>query len=130
MRQFSRGDIGVILKNLRKAAHMTQKEAADAIGRNLSVIGHCERGYTSIDANDFLKLCLVYKADINEAFGINDCHFTTTLEFASDEIALIKDYRSLNDQGREYVRQSMYMAVSTYKKHSNAPNVEAAEKTG
>lgn len=34
-----------------------------------------------------------------------------------DEQQLLKDYRSMNTQGQEYIRQTMYMAVPMYKKN-------------
>ena len=49
---------------------------------------------------------------------------------AHDEVALLKDYRSLNDQGKEYVRQSVFVALGTYKKLASVPSVEAKEKLG
>ena len=44
---------------------------------------------------------------------------------AADEQQLIEDYRSLNEQGQEYIRQTMYMAKSTYKK---MPDLSTMEK--
>ena len=35
---------------------------------------------------------------------------------SADEQQLIDDYRSLNEQGQEYIRQTMYMAKQTHKK--------------
>lgn len=37
-------------------------------------------------------------------------------QYSADEQQLIDDYRSLNEQGQEYIRQTMYMAKQTYKK--------------
>ena len=42
-----------------------------------------------------------------------------------DETQLIDDYRSLNEQGQEYIRQTMYMAKGTYKKMLDLPNLES-----
>lgn len=42
-----------------------------------------------------------------------------------DERQLLKDYRSMNPQGQEYIRQTMYMAVPMYKKMSDPPCVES-----
>lgn len=35
---------------------------------------------------------------------------------AQDEQQLLRDYRGLSPQGQEYMRQTMHMAVQTYKK--------------
>lgn len=42
-----------------------------------------------------------------------------------DEQQLIKDYRSLNPQGQEYIRQTMHMTVQTYKKSPDLSKLES-----
>ena len=37
---------------------------------------------------------------------------------------LIDDYRSLNEQGQEYIRQTMYMAKQTHKKMPDLSDLE------
>lgn len=41
-----------------------------------------------------------------------------------DEKQLIHDYRTLNTQGQEYIRQTMHMAVQIYKKSSDLSKLE------
>lgn len=41
-----------------------------------------------------------------------------------DEQQLLHDYRTLNAQGQEYIRQTMHMAVQTYKKSSDLSKLE------
>jgi len=50
----------------------------------------------------------------------------------ADEAKLINDYRSLNNDGKEYLRQTMEMIVTSdrYKKYVYAPDVEVKEKIG
>ena len=43
---------------------------------------------------------------------------------SQDERQLVEDYRLLNDQGQEYIRQTMYMATQTYKKMPDLSNLE------
>ena len=43
---------------------------------------------------------------------------------AADEQQLVDDYRSLNEQGQKYIRQTMYMAKQTYKKMLDLSGVE------
>lgn len=43
---------------------------------------------------------------------------------SADEQQLIDDYRSLNEQGQEYIRQTMYMAKQTHKKMPDLSNLE------
>lgn len=41
-----------------------------------------------------------------------------------DEQQLLRNYRELNSQGQEYIRQTMHMAVQTYKKSSDLSELE------
>lgn len=45
-------------------------------------------------------------------------------DLSEDETQLVEDYRNLNDQGQEYIRQTMYMAKQTYKKMPDISNME------
>ena len=45
-------------------------------------------------------------------------------QYSADEQQLIDDYRSLNEQGQEYIRQTMYMAKQTHKKMPDLSNLE------
>lgn len=42
----------------------------------------------------------------------------------ADERKLLEDYRSLNPQGQEYIRQTMHMAAQIYKKSPGLPRLE------
>lgn len=41
-----------------------------------------------------------------------------------DERRLVDDYRLMNPQGQEYIRQTMYMATQTYKKTAHLSDLE------
>ncbi len=43
---------------------------------------------------------------------------------AEDELRLLSDYRALNPQGQEYIRQTMHMAKQTYKKMPDLSKLE------
>ena len=45
-------------------------------------------------------------------------------DLSEDETQLVEDYRNLNDQGQEYIRQTMYMAKQTYKKMPDVSDME------
>lgn len=45
-------------------------------------------------------------------------------QYSADEQQLITDYRSLNEQGQEYIRQTMYMAKQTHKKMPDLSDLE------
>lgn len=43
---------------------------------------------------------------------------------AADERQLVQDYRELSPQGQEYIRQTMHLAVQTYKKSPDLSKLE------
>lgn len=45
-------------------------------------------------------------------------------DLSGDERKLLDDYRSLNLQGQEYIRQTMHMTVQTYKKSPDLSKLE------
>lgn len=45
-------------------------------------------------------------------------------KLSTDEIQVLADYRSLNEQGQEYIRQTLYMARQMYKKNPDLPKLE------
>ena len=45
-------------------------------------------------------------------------------QYSADKQQLIDEYRSLNEQGQEYIRQTMYMAKQTHKKMPDLSNLE------
>lgn len=44
--------------------------------------------------------------------------------YTDEEKQLVDDYRSLNEQGQEYIRQTMYMAKQTHKKMPDLSDLE------
>lgn len=52
----------------------------------------------------------------------------TASDLTTDELELITDYRSLNQQGKEYIRQTMEMVVKLYPPENDAAtDLEAAQ---
>lgn len=91
-------EIGAILKSLRVANNMTQKEVAEKIGRKQQIVGHWETGYAQPDANTLFSLCELYGVSIDEAFGFNQKR-----EISAPEYEHIKKYRMLSVYDKETV---------------------------
>ena len=100
-------EIGQVLKQLRIASGMTQKEVAQKLGRTQQIVGHWETGYSQPDANTLFTLCDIYGANIDEAFGFRKKYNDIT----SPEYDMIKKYRRLPDRYRELVDQHMERAL-------------------
>lgn len=61
-------EIGQILRAAREAKGMTQKQAAEMLGRRQQIVGHWETGYAQPDANTLFELCDIYGISVDEAF--------------------------------------------------------------
>lgn len=59
-----------------------------------------------------------------EEMAQRNCEQSEEEILAEDEQQLVEDYRSLSPQGQEYIRQTMHMAVQTYKKSTNLSELE------
>ena len=86
-------EIGRILKEMRTAAGMTQKEVANSLGKSQQIVGHWETGYSQPDANMLFVICDLYGADINEAFGFT----TKNVELTKHERSLLDAYRNAHE---------------------------------
>lgn len=91
-------EIAKILKQLRIDAELTQKEAAEAIGRKQQTLASWETGQSQPDANTLFILCRKYGTTVDRAFGFSESDSVT-----SSELNLIKKYRNLDDDGKEMV---------------------------
>lgn len=91
-------EIGDILRQLRLACNMTQKEVAEKLGRKQQIIGHWETGYSQPDANTLFTLCDIYNTTVDEAFG-----FSSKNEITRTELSIIEKYRDLDNHGKEMV---------------------------
>lgn len=132
-----------IQKNIvryRKEAKLTQAELAKKIGISSPTLSSWEQGKSIPDIDKLYELSVALKVDLVTISGFaisesipklrnpqseaaeTDAEISKPL--ASDEQQLIDDYRSLNEQGQEYIRQTMYMAKQTHKKMPDLSDLE------
>ncbi len=88
----SKGEIAVILKNLRKMSGLTQQELARLMGRSQQVIGHWETGYSQPDISTLLALFELYDKSIDETF------------LNRQPISFDKDYRRFKEEVTKQLR--------------------------
>lgn len=106
-------------------------ELSDLSGIPYSTItGFYAKGYDRMKLSTLKTLadCLGVTIDYLGRDEITDPNYGLTAPespaLAPDEHQLVEDYRSLNNQGQEYIRQTMYMAKQTYKKMPDLSDVE------
>lgn len=132
-------DTHIIAERIREArnkAGFTQKEVADRLGMTYQAISNYERGINRIEVSILSALCNLYGTTVPEILqGENDeqekktvqlkqYHPTQPASLAPDEYQLVEDYRSLNNQGQEFIRQTMYAAKQAYKKMPDVSDME------
>ncbi len=114
--------LGGILQDARKNAHYTQADVASLLGLTPQNVSSWERGKSKIDIEDFIKLCHLYGISYVEL--IVQCsapqYDAEIPGLAEDEQTLITDYRRLTPPGKEYVQQSLALALRSYSEKNNA----------
>lgn len=111
------------LKAARERARLSQRDLAKQSGVSQQAISVIEKGGRS-PSEATMKLladalgCSV--ADLMNGDSIDGSEYALT----ADEKKLIDDYRCLNKQGQEYIRQTMYMALPIYIRHSDNADME------
>ena len=76
-KKHTRETIAKQLKAFRKAAGISAKDAAEAIGKKENTVYAWESGQNQPDAETFLALCNLYHADISEFFGTEPTSYST-----------------------------------------------------
>lgn len=112
------------LVEIRNRHGFSQKYVALSVGVAPSIVSRWESGVKIPSRENLTKLANLYNVSVDYLLGRSDDEMPVTdVSLSADEIKLIQDYRSLNPQGQAYIRQTMYMAVPIYIRHSDLPNV-------
>ena len=114
------------LKALRKQYGYTQEQQASLIGVERSSIGKYEGKSHIIPSDDIkYKIAELFNVSVDYLLGYSDSPTPLHMDssFSDVELQLVNDFRSLNKQGKEYILQTMAMAVTIYK-NDIVPNME------
>ena len=113
------------LKEIRQKSGMTQLQLADKLSVERSSITKYETGANMPSDTILIKIADLFNVSLDFLFDHNLPVTKPNIVLLSDEESLIESYRLLNEQGQEYIRQTMAMAVQIYKKNTQLPDVEA-----
>ncbi len=90
-------DLGKILKELRIASNLTQKDVAQALGRKQQVIGSWENGISQPDVLSLFELCDLYGTTVDRVFNFtNDYNRLTDLLINKSNKLSIESKEKLN----------------------------------
>lgn len=115
-------EIAKILKQLRIDSGLTQKEAAEAIGRKQQTLASWETGQSQPDANTLFILCRKYGTTVDSAFG-----FEGNAPIVQSEMAILKKYRSLDDYGKEAINAILDIEYHRCEDSSSSADISKEE---
>lgn len=109
------------LKEFRTRAGLTINDVGDKIGKSGKTVSAWECGRGQPDADMLLVLCELYGvSSIAEFYGETQ----PALSLSPDEMQLLAAYRVLNQQGKEYILQTLDMAAKVYIKADRVSDME------
>lgn len=92
--------LGTRIKAAREQKELLQSDLAKLIGvKSSGVISNWEKDISKPDANKIVKLC--HALDVSTSYLLD--YFDDDFEIMPHEIELIKNYRSLDNHGKEIV---------------------------
>lgn len=107
------------MKRKRKSLKISQVELAKISNVPQQTISAVEVNRQSPTEETMCAIAAGLGTTVGELLGETQ----PTESLTSDEIRLLTDYRALTSQGREYIRQQMFMATSIYK-NADLPGLE------
>lgn len=121
-------DVGNKIKALRQQRGLTLEEVGQYVGVGKSTVRKWETGQIANMRRDKIpKLAEVLGTTPSEIIGLYDNADPPPekgLVLSKDEKFLVTSYRGMNDQGKEYVLQTVTMASQIYKKPDALPDLE------
>ncbi len=118
-------NIGKIIRDARIKKGYTQEQLGEIMGVQKSAIAKWENGrVVNIKRDKLKKLAEVLSIQPYELVAPDSIVSNSEQNLTSDELQLLNMYRQLNDQGKEYVLQTVTMATHVYTKNDSSSNVE------
>lgn len=113
-------NLAVVLRRRRSELGLTLKQVADAVGVSEATVQRWEAGTMSIRYDRIVKLAEVLHVNPQEFFGwhvdVNAVNEALLKAIEEDENTVLESYRSLSDEGKEYVKKQIEIAAAVYPK--------------
>jgi len=122
-------EIGERIKIKRESLGITQEELAQKLGyKNKSTIAKIESGKNDIVQSKVVDFANALETTIAYLMGWKDESSSDlsehTYHLRSKEELLLTDFRTLNEQGQDYILQTMDMVKDKYKKSNMLSDME------
>ena len=111
------------LRELRLQKNLLQKEVAAALGleRSKYVKYETEKVEPSIEV--LIQMADYFRVSLDELIGRYQDPASPSL--TATEKSLVQSFRSLSQEGKDYIAQQMAIASHIYKQHNNYERVES-----
>lgn len=111
------------LRDLRKQLDLSQQDIATKLAVSKQTISQYERGVRTPDLDNLLALCDIFNVSSDYLLGKTDVtlrlltsgdlkKLNSPDDLSREETTLLDDFRSLNDTGKQEVRNHMNYALS------------------
>ena len=124
------------IKKCRESKGLSQKYVAISLGVKAPSISDWENGKTNPTLENLIALSKLLDVSCDELLGLQELRDTpgetaaASSDLGDDEMQLLQNYRNLNAQGQAYIRQTMFMALSIYKRRTDVSGVETEISQG
>lgn len=119
-----KGGDPVRIKELRLAHRLLQRDVAQLLNVSRASYSLYESEKVMPTLDMLMILADHYGVSLDYLVGRPEEKASGAMSVTAAERQLVEDFRGLSAQGREYVLQSMEMAVKIYGRHSDLPDVE------
>lgn len=112
------------IKEMRQAEGWTQEDLAARLSVSYQAVGHYEREFRSPDIETIHKLCQIFGCTADYLLGRSEVR---SFELSPEEAELLRGYRALSPEGREFIRHTLALAALGHgEKNRAASDLEAA----
>ncbi len=109
--------VGSRIAELRKAHGYTRSAYAEHIGIPHTTLRNYELGVREAGHSFLLTVARDFNVSTDYLLGLSELpQSSVSPTLTQDEQTLLTQYRALSSQGQTYIRQTMQMAVQSYKK--------------
>ena len=122
--------VGQQIREARIKKGLTQEQLGELMGVQKSAVAKWENGrVVNIKRKTLEQLATLLDIPPHllvtpESVGHQSASSTECRELSDDEEKLLEMYRQLNQQGKEYILQTLVMATQVYTKNVSAPDLE------
>lgn len=112
------------IKELRQEKRMKQADLGSLLSCTATAVSNYETEFRGMDVETIHKLCDIFGCTADYLLGRSEVR---SFELTPDEAELLRGYRALSPEGREFIRHSLALAALGHgEKNRAVSDLEAA----